>query len=432
MKSNVKLSTRFLTAQGAHQVRMLVSVKGEAPPDRPPINLSLVLDRSGSMGGTPLEEAKRAAARLAGYLGDGDRLAVVVFDERVDTIFGPDAADGEAARHAIEQVYPGGTTNLSGGWLEGRTHVQSGLVDGTNRVVLLTDGQANVGITEPGRLAELARGAQQERVSTTCIGFGPHFNEDLLRAMSDAGTGNFWYIESEDQMTSVFDEEIEGLVSLAAQNLKVTVRLSDPRVQGVTFVQDYPLDRTASGDWVTSVGDLYGTAGRALGLVFHVENVEQLGAVRLGEVEVAADVLTAEGVEHRVLTMPVVANLDEADHVEPEVESTLVRFEAAKARREAVERADRGDFDAAASTLHAAAMALTPFAATPDVQDEVDDLKAEALRMEAHDYDAEVDRKYHMARGMAARDMKQAYMDKIARQKRAPKNAHGRRKKKEE
>jgi len=432
MQSNLKLSTRFLTAQGAHQVRMLVSVKGEAPPDRPPINLSLVLDRSGSMSGPPLDEAKRAAARFAGYLGDGDRLAVVVFDERVDTIFGPQAADGQSARHAIEQVYSGGTTNLSGGWLEGRTHVQSGLVDGTNRVVLLTDGQANVGITELGRLAELARGAQQERVSTTCIGFGRHFNENLLRAMSDGGAGNFWYIESEDQMTSVFDEEIEGLVSLAAQNLKVAVRLSDPRVQGVTFVQDYPMQRTESGDWVTAVGDLYGTAGRALGLVFHVENVEQLGSVRLGEVEVAADVLTPEGVEHRVLTMPVVANLDETDHVEPEVESTLVRFEAARARREAVERADRGDFDAAASMLQAAASYLMPFAAAPDVQDDVEDLEAEAERMKARDYDAEVDRKYHMARGMAARDMKAAYMDKIARQKRPPRDTHDRGKPKED
>lgn len=431
MQSNVKLSTKFLTAQGAHQVRMLVSVKGEAPADRPPINLALVLDRSGSMAGSPLEEAKRAAARFAGFLGAGDRLAVVVFDDAVDTVFGPGAADDPAVEPTIRAVRPGGMTNLSGGWLEGRTHVHSGRVDGTNRVVLLTDGQANVGITDAGRLAELARGAQQERVSTTCIGFGPHFNENLLRAMSDGGAGNFWYIESEDQMTSVFDEEIEGLVSLAAQNLKVTVRLSDPRVQGVTFVQDYPLERTGDGSWVTSVGDLYGSAGRALGLVFHVENVTELGQVRLGEVEVAADVVTPQGVEHRVLTVPVVANLDAEDHVEPEVESTLVRFEAAKARREAVERADRGDFEGAASTLREAAACLMPFAAAPPVREEIDDLAAEAARMEQRDYAPELDRKYHMARGMAARDMKAAYMDKIARQKRPPKDTHRRRKPKE-
>jgi Ca-activated chloride channel family protein len=417
MQSNVKLSTRFLTAQGAHQVRMLVSVTGEAPATRPPINLALVLDRSGSMSGRPLEEAKRAAVRFAGFLGADDRLAVVVFDDRVQTIFGPEPADGEAARLAIQQVHSGNTTNLSGGWLEGRSHVQSGLVDGTNRVVLLTDGQANVGITEPGRLAGLARGAQSERVSTTCIGFGPGFNEDLLRAMSDGGGGNFWYIESEDQMTPVFDEEIEGLVSLAAQNLKVTVRLADPRVQGVTFVQDYPLERTADGSWVTSVGDLYGSAGRALGLVFHVEHVSELGQVQLGAVEVSADVVTAEGVEHRVLTMPVIANLDAEDHVEPEVERTLVKFEAAKARREAVDRADGGDFDGAAATLRQAAAQLMPFAAAPDVKDEVDDLEAEAQRMEEHDYDRALDRKYHMARGVAARDMKAMYMEKIARHK---------------
>jgi hypothetical protein len=188
-------------------------------------------------------------------------------------------------------------------------------------------------------------------------------------------------------------------------------------VQGVTFVQDYPLDRTASGDWVTSVGDLYGTAGRALGLVFHVENVTELGQVQLGEVEVSADVVTPEGVEHRVLTMPVVANLDAEDHVEPEVERTLVKFEAAKARREAVDRADGGDFDGAAASLRQAAAQLMPYAAAPDVKDEVDDLEAEATRMEQREYDRELDRKYHMARGMAARDMKAMYMEKIARHK---------------
>ena len=101
------------------------------------------------------------------------------------------------------------------------------------------------------------------------------------------------------------------------------------------------------------------------------------------------------------------------------------------AKREAVEQADRGDFDGAASVLREAASHLMPFAATPDVRDEVEDLEAEAARMEQRAYAPEVDRKYHLARHMAARDMKAAYLGKIARQKRPPKDTHGRRKPKD-
>jgi Ca-activated chloride channel family protein len=407
MRSDVKLSTKFLTAQNAHQVRMLVSVQGEAP---------VILDRSGSMAGPPLEAAKEAALRFASFLGADDRLTIVTFETDVRTIFGPAAADDPAVEQAIRAVKPANTTNLSGGWLMGREHVSSALVDGTNRVVLLTDGIANQGITDLAQLTGLARGALQARVSTTCVGFGPGFNEDLLRAMSDAGSGNFWYVENVDQMASMFALEIEGLVSLAAQNLRVTVRLTDPRVAGVTFVQDYAVTRSADG-WETSLGDLYGTSGRELGLVFHVENVTELGQVRLGEVEVVADVLVADGVEHRTLTMPVVANLDALDHVELEVERTLVRFEAARARQEAVERADRGDFDGAATKLHEAARHLTPYRGEAAIQEEIEDLESEAGRMERGEYAGELDRKYHLARSHGVFSSRPEYVREISRRR---------------
>ena len=88
--------------------------------------------------------------------------------------------------------------------------MQAVLAEGTNRVVLFTDGQANVGITAISDLVALARGAASERVTTTCIGFGASFNEELMRDMSGAGGGNYWYVEATDQMTGMFDEEIEG------------------------------------------------------------------------------------------------------------------------------------------------------------------------------------------------------------------------------
>src|SRR5690606_2016400 len=128
MRSDVKLSTKFSTTQNAHQVGLLVTLAGDAPVRRAPINVALVLDRSGSMSGAPLAEARNAATRFAGFLTPQDRLTIVTFDDQVDTIFGPAPGGDPAAIAAIDAIDSGGSTNLSGGWLTGRQHVMSGLV----------------------------------------------------------------------------------------------------------------------------------------------------------------------------------------------------------------------------------------------------------------------------------------------------------------
>jgi Ca-activated chloride channel family protein len=415
MQTDVKLSTKFLTTRNAHQVGVLVTLSSATPPRRAPINLSLVLDRSGSMQGAPLHAAKQAAGRLTEFLGQEDRLSVIVFDDEVQTIFGPASAHTPGAREAIAAVFSGGSTNLSGGWLKGRELVESGLVAGTNRVVLFTDGMANRGIVDVPQLVGLSRGAASARVTSSCIGFGPQFNEELLRDMSAAGGGNYWYIESVDQMGDIFDEEIEGLVALAAQNVTIEIRNTHPKVQGVTLLQDLPLDRSA-GTWLVTLGDLYATSPKALGTIMHVEDVGELGKTPVAEVRVSADVISADGVEHRVVTLPILANLDGTDHVEPVVERTFVQFQAAKEREAAVREADRGNFDAASAHLRAAAAGLQPYLSDPRVAEEVRDLVTEAARMHDGVYVA-LDRKYHLARGHAAMEMKIAYAAKLSRKR---------------
>ena len=416
MKADIRLSTKFLTTQNAHQVGMLVTLAGEAPAVRAPINVALVLDRSGSMAGTPLEAAKEAAGRFASFLTQADRLSVVVFDEEIQTIFGPAPAGDASALDAIGRVYPGGSTNLSGGWLKGAKLVEKGLVEGTNRVVLLTDGQANAGIVDPDKLVGLAQGAAARRVTTTCIGFGPSFNERLLEPMAGAGAGNYWYVESSDQMAAIFQGEIEGLVALAAQNVELEIRLTHPKAAGVTFLQSYPVETTREGTWRVVLNDLYATSPRALGMIFHVEEVRELGKVQLGEVRIEADVMSEAGVEHRTIVMPVIANLDGEDRVEPKVEQTFLLFQSAKAREEAIRLADEGNFEGAATSLREAMGRMSVCESVPLIAEEIQDLDAEAHRLEGRQYEAS-DRKYHGARAMANRDLKAGYAQSVSRRR---------------
>jgi hypothetical protein len=131
-------------------------------------------------------------------------------------------------------------------------------------------------------------------------------------------------------------------------------------------------------------------------------------------VRIEADVVTEEGIEHRVVMMPVMANLDGTDHVEPVVEQTFLRFQAAKAREEAIRLSDEGDLGAAARTLRDATQACMGYANDPAIAEEVQDLEAQAIRLEARSYSA-MDRKYDSARAMAARDMKVGYIGKMRR-----------------
>ena len=414
MRAQVHLSTKFLTTQNAHQVGILTTLSSETPPSRAPINVVLVLDRSGSMSGVPLAAAREAARRFAGFLGANDRLSVVAFDDEVTVVSAPAPAGNPAVLDAISRIQAGGSTNLSGGWLKAFELARQGLVDGVNRIVLLTDGQANCGITDLQALTAMVRSGADSRVSTTCIGFGAGFNEDLLQALGREGRANYWYVERDDQMAGVFEGEIEGLVALGAQNVAVEVRLLHAKASGVTFLQRYSVTRTPDGGWSASLGDLYATSPLALGLLVHVEEVETLGVVPVAEVRCIADVIMPNGIEHRVITQVLQANLDGADHPEPLVEKTFLRFAAAASRDEAIKLADEGDGEGAARVLREVADKLVPYADDAELSQECADLVREADDLRDRAYGPS-DRKYMQAISMSLREGKKGYRDKLRR-----------------
>lgn len=178
MQTNFALNPPAAPAEHPATVDLLITLRPEPPAEprapRRPFNLSLVIDRSGSMAGRSLQQALQAAEAVVEQLGPDDVLSVVVYDNTVDTLLPPgNVTDKQAIRETLHRVRTGGTTNLSGGWLKGCEHVLARRgADMIHRVLLLTDGQANVGVTNPDILIATARQKADEGVVTTTLGFG--------------------------------------------------------------------------------------------------------------------------------------------------------------------------------------------------------------------------------------------------------------------
>ena len=179
----------------------------------PRLNLALVLDRSGSMSGQPLHMARLAAQTAIRQLCTQDLVSLVTFDDTVTTVIPPQAATDPAALCAlVDTVTCGGSTALHAGWLEGATLCAQHLDPAAlNRVLLLSDGGANVGETNPGVIANHVRGLTALGVSTSTIGLGEHYDDQIMQAIADAGDGNFEHIENPADLPRYFEQELQGL-----------------------------------------------------------------------------------------------------------------------------------------------------------------------------------------------------------------------------
>lgn len=356
MKTKVLLDHEPV-ADGGYFVRALLRIEGTPPPSegRVPLNLSLVLDRSGSMAGEPMRAAIDAASMLVRRLHPDDVVSVVAYDDEVEVVAPPSTAEGhDEVIAGIQALFARGATNLSGGWLRGRELVaENATAGGVNRVVLLTDGLANQGISDPGRLAGMTKAGNAAGVTTTTIGFGPGFDEDLLREMADEGGGNAYYIERSDQSTGVFEEELEGLSSLSAQNIRVSIQ-PGTHAEYANVVHQYPRD--SEGSLLTiSVGDLYAREPRRLLMEFLVRP-EQIGEeeAHVADVTVHAHVLTEEGgIEIHTINLPISVSLEEGGRVDPTVRKEMVILEAADARAKALEATRDGRHDEGSEYLRA-------------------------------------------------------------------------------
>ena len=189
-------------------------------PARPPLRLALAIDRSGSMSGEPLQEALRCAEYIAGGLGKQDQLAVILYDNAVRVAL-PLAAAGDPARvrAALAGVDSGGSTALFDGWEAAARALEGGVADAISRVLLLSDGQANQGLCDLAEIQRHCAHAASLGVTTTTVGLGRSFNEELMIGMARSGGGQHYYGQRAEDLHDSFDEELALLQSLFLRRL---------------------------------------------------------------------------------------------------------------------------------------------------------------------------------------------------------------------
>ena len=198
---------------------------------RAPMNLAVVLDRSGSMQGAKIEKAKQAACVAVDQLGNDDYFSLVTFDNATDVLLPPARVGGVRERDElkarIDRIRPGGGTAIHAGVTLGAQQVRRYLEkEFVNRVILLSDGLANVGPSRTSDFAALGRELRRDGLAVTTVGLGDDYNEDLMTALAEASNANYYYVRDAEKLPGIFAEELGVARSLVARG--VTIRITVP------------------------------------------------------------------------------------------------------------------------------------------------------------------------------------------------------------
>jgi Ca-activated chloride channel family protein len=224
------LATPVIQAGKPQKAFLKVAMTGFALPrqeQRAPANVAIVIDKSGSMAGDRIDNARNAAIMAVNGMGPNDIVSIVAFDDKVEVVVpATKVTDKGAIKRAIERVRSDGGTGLFAGVSKGAKEVRKFLDKSrVNRVILLSDGQANVGPSTPAELGQLGSSFAREGISVTTIGLGLGYNEDLMTQLAGYSDGNHAFVENPQDLARIFAQEFRDVSSVVAQDVDVTIHL---------------------------------------------------------------------------------------------------------------------------------------------------------------------------------------------------------------
>jgi Ca-activated chloride channel family protein len=373
---------RAVLATTPDEVVLLVRVKNHtaraASQPRDAVDVALVIDRSGSMSGAPLEGAKSGAIAALAHLSDTDRAAVVTYDDRVAVLAALRAMTNETVTsitRAIRAVESGGSTALADGWLTGCRQLADAPTQPDDdrrrkRAILLTDGLANVGETRATVLTRHAMELRRRGISTTTLGFGSGFDEHLLASMAEAGGGNFQYIAEVGQLPGFFERELGEM--LAASVLDFSLDVIAPPTVRIELLSALPHEQT--GERLTiSAGDL-GFSEEIELLIRLTSDGGRVGAHQTIEVRSRWFSAESDALHHGNFLLDldrVPGDSVGSTPTDATVDAAYLRWLAAVDRRTAMELDRSGDHDQARTVLQSSMSRMAAAPASFELREEL-------------------------------------------------------------
>ena len=374
---------------------MKVTLEAPPPPARharPPVNLCLVLDRSGSMSGDKIARAKEAALAAVRRLRAGDIVSLVIYDHEVETLVpAQDAANIEWIESRIRSIESRGNTALYGGVSQGaaevRKHTGRKYV---SRILLLSDGLANVGPSSPDDLARLGASLLKEGISVTTIGVGMDYNEDLMTRLAAASDGNTYFVAESDDLPRIFAAELGDVLSVVARDVVIEIECGDGiRPVRVIGRDGVIRDRTI----LLRLNQLYGGQEKFALVEVDVPATEARQTRRVARAKVDYNNALTEAHDQSVAAVDVCFSAAEEEVRQSgnlAVQEDVLKNLTAETRNKAIDLSDQGQRADAAQALRTQAKTLDDYASenqAPAMAAEASKLKREADRVEAGGYD---------------------------------------------
>jgi Ca-activated chloride channel family protein len=330
----------------------------EASKDRPGQAVQIVLDRSGSMQGGPLESAKESILKLIDRLAPQDSFGLVAFDDTA-LVIAPIRTmadhDMPALRRAVRQMHTGGSTDISAGYLLGLRELNRTPASGGSTLLLISDGHANAGEQDPKFFTEVAATNAQAKVTTSSIGLGNGYDEKILEALAQGGGGAHRFASTIDEAIGAIAAEVEDLLDKAIVNtvLRLTPTVGLTRQPQIEVLQRLP--HWKDGDtYVVQLGDLYAGENRRFMIDIEVPGIKALGLCQIAEITI--EYLNLADRQEISVTTPINVNVVPGDQAAGRIANPVIRAErliiaAQSEKATAIEELRSGDSKTASARL---------------------------------------------------------------------------------